>query len=80
MGRGNGTFRGIEYKNPMNTCDICGYEHPVVVKKAPDGLYRCKICRHRVMYGKYVHSLLEEERLHREGNFTPYWKSLKEEL
>jgi len=41
-------------------CDICGYRDEsvgkTVVHVGPDGLLRCKKCRHLLMYGRYIHS------------------------
>lgn len=74
MFRGGNKTVGKE-KDKM-ICDICGYEHPIVVRKDPDGILRCKICRHNAKYGEYIHSPIDEEKRAKKGKFTDYWISI----
>jgi len=64
-------------------CDVCGYEDEGavgnVVQPGPDGVLRCKVCRHRLMYGRYVYSDSEEFRLLEAGAFTEEYRRILEE-
>lgn len=63
-------------------CDVCGYVDTsalkMVVQKGPDGVMRCKICRHRLMYGRYIHGESEAFAL-TEEDFTDEYKRILEE-
>lgn len=64
-------------------CDICGYKDTSalgsVVQLGSDGILRCKVCRHRLMYGRYIHDDTEEQKLFEAKVFTREYKCILEE-
>lgn len=66
-----------------NICDVCGYKDCAtmsVIHPGPDGILRCKMCRHRLMYGRYVHDETEEFKLFEKGDFTEEYKRILSEV
>jgi hypothetical protein len=63
----------------MDKCDVCGYEHKndvtPVIQEMPDGIKRCKVCRHKLMYGRYIHNEVDEFK----AELTEEYKKLLEE-
>lgn len=65
-------------------CEICGYEDTgpaprTVVQLCPDGIFRCKVCRHKLMYGHYIRDEDEEFRRFEAKDFTVEYKRLLDE-
>lgn len=55
------------------TCDICGFKHKTAVYVCADGVRRCKVCRRKLQYGKYVDDDTAFER-HKAGDSNPRYE------